>query len=248
MRRQLVFLISLALALLTISGAWAQDATPAVTPAATEAAPTQLSYGTPVQGMIDDANYQQSWPLTTASADRIQVTVTRTSGNLIPGITILDADGQTVAQSYGADKTYAAAQIDDTTLSAAGDYTVQVDRDGDQDGKTSGGYTLVVTPLGTGPDNPNNTTVIGAVQADTPVDGEITADHWLQLAFPPGRTSTVARAPENGIVSITLVHGEFIQPYIDSSRTRRPSREIPSAVKPDGNWCGWPVRTFTPQP
>src|SRR5262249_44341351 len=123
----------------------------------------------------------QDWPLQTASADRVQVRVQRTSGNLIPSVQILDSNGQSLAQSYGPDKTYAAAQIDDFTLPAAGNYTIEVTRDKGQDGKTSGGYSLVVTPLGTGDDNPNNTTVISEITADTPVDGEITATHWLQI-------------------------------------------------------------------
>jgi len=172
------------LALLAVSAVFAQDATPESTAVPTAEATSQvgpLSYGTPVSGSIDDTNFQQNWPLSTASGDRIQVTVTRTSGNLIPNIQILDSTGTVVSQSYGADKTYAAAQIADFTLPAAGDYTVQVVRDQGQDGKTTGAYSLVVTPLGTAPDNPNNQTVIGEVKSDTPVKGEITATHWYDL-------------------------------------------------------------------
>ncbi|HVU12559.1 MAG TPA: hypothetical protein VHD90_14850 [Phototrophicaceae bacterium] len=189
MKRRYALLISLALPLLVISSAGslalAQDSTPEATPGATaEATETQittLSYGTPVMGSIDDSNIKQDWPLQVASADRVQVTVQRTSGNLIPEVQILDATGQSVADSYGADKSYATAQIDDTTLSTAGTFTVEVSRKDDENGVTTGGYSLVVTPLGTADDNPNNTTVIGDVQADTPVDGEVTATHWLQV-------------------------------------------------------------------
>ncbi len=185
MKRRYAFFISLALALLVINGAWAQDSTPEATPGATaEATETQittLSYGTPVKGSLDDSNFKQDWPLQVASADRVQVTVQRTSGNLIPEVQILDATGQVVADSYGADKTYATAQIDDTTLANAGTYTVEVSRKDADSGKSTGSYSLVVTPLGTADDNPNNTTVIGEIKADTPVDGEITATHWLQV-------------------------------------------------------------------
>ena len=180
MKRQYAFLIGILLALLMVSGVFAQDATPEATPEATsEIVP--LSYGTPVTGSIDDTNFQQAWPLSVASGDRVQVTVVRTSGNLIPDVQILDASGSAVAQSYGADRTYATAQIEDSTLAAAGDYTVQVSRNNGETGKTTGGYSLVVTPLGTAPDNPNNLTPLGEVKADTPVTGEITATHWYDL-------------------------------------------------------------------
>jgi hypothetical protein len=168
------------LALLMVGSVFAQDAPPEVTPeATTEIVP--LSYGTPVTGSISDTTFQEAWPLSVASGDRVQVTLTRTSGNLIPDVQILDSTGTAVAQSYGADRTYATAQIADTTLPAAGDYTVQVSRYNGQDGLTSGSYSLVVTPLGTAADNPNNLTPLGEVKADTPVTGEITATHWYDL-------------------------------------------------------------------
>jgi len=154
---------------------WAQDAT---TDATTS---TPLSYGTPVTGAIDNTTFTQNWKLSTASADRVQVRVERTDGNLIPSVSILDNAGSSVADSYGSDYTYAAAQIDNTTLPAAGDYTIQVGRDGADSGTTTGSYSLVVTPLGTASDNPNNQTVIGGVQSDTPLDSEITATHWQHL-------------------------------------------------------------------
>ncbi len=165
------------IALLAFSGVWAQDATPE----ATAQQSTALSYGTPVTGAIDDTNFTQDWILRTASADRVQVTVTRTDGNLIPKVQILDATGNAIADSYGADYTYATAQIDDTTIPDRGEYTVEVSRDGGETGSTSGGYTLTVTPLGTADTNPNNQTIMGELQADTPVDGEITATHWQHL-------------------------------------------------------------------
>ncbi len=172
------------LTLLMVGTVFAQDGTPESTAEATAEATTQigpLSYGTPVTGSISDTNFQEAWPLSVASGDRVQVTVVRTSGNLIPDVQILDATGTVVAQSYGADRSYATAQIEDSTLPAAGDYTVQVSRYSGEDGTTTGGYSLVVTPLGTAPDNPNNLTPLGEVKADTPVTGEITATHWYDL-------------------------------------------------------------------
>ncbi len=177
MRRQYAFLTGIVLALLITGSVWAQDSTPE----ATEAQPQTLSYGTPVQGTIDDTNFQQDWPLGTASADRLSVRVKRTSGNLIPDVTILDATGTDIAHSYGPDNDYAGATIDDFTLPSAGTYTVEVTRDRGQDGATTGDYSLEVIPLGTGEENPNNKTIIGELQVDTPVDGEVTATHWQQL-------------------------------------------------------------------
>ncbi len=180
MRRQYAFFTAIVLTLLVFGVVWAQDATPEATPEAT----TQiqpLSYGTPVNGTIDDTTYQQQWPLGTASGDRVQVVVQRTSGNLIPDVQILDASGSSIADSYGADQTYATAQIDNFTLPAAGNYMIQVMRQNGADGATHGDYTLEVIPLGTGADNPNNQTVDSEVQADTPVDGEVTATHWQHL-------------------------------------------------------------------
>src|SRR5438128_1344718 len=73
----LLFIAGLILALSTALPILAQDAS------------TQVTYGTPVQGTIDQTTHSQNWSLQTASADRITVTVQRMSGNLIPQINIL---------------------------------------------------------------------------------------------------------------------------------------------------------------
>ncbi len=165
------------LVLLLVGAAWAQDATPEATAAQKQA----LTYGTPVTGTIDNTVTQQSWTLSVASGDRIMVQVQRTSGNLVPDVMIQDSSGNDVVHSYGADRTYAAATIDDSTLPAAGDYVVIVTRENGDSGTTTGGYTLTVTPLGTAPDNPNNQTVISEIMPDTPISGEITAAHWYDM-------------------------------------------------------------------
>lgn len=168
MRRQVALVVSLLFALLIVGArAWAQG--------------SALSYGTPVQGTIDGVHFQEDWTLGTVSADRVMVRVERTDGNLIPDVSLLDANGSAIAQSYGSDYTYAAAQIDDFTLPSAGTYTIRVTRYNGQDGETKGNYSLEVTPLGTAEDNPNNQVVIGAVPFDTAIAGEITATHWRQL-------------------------------------------------------------------
>ena len=120
-------------------------------------------------------------PLHRAAADRISVRVERLDGNLVPDVTILDNNQQDVAQSYGADYTYAAAEIPDFTLPLANTYTIRVGRQDADSGTTTGNYQLTVTALGAGEDNPNNTTVIGPVTFDTPVTGEVTGQHWWNL-------------------------------------------------------------------
>lgn len=190
--------------LLLVGAAWAQDATPE----ATEAQNQPLSYGTPVTGTIDDANPQQTWTLNVASADRISVQVERTSGNLVPDVTVQDSSGSDVAQSYGADQTFAAAVIDDQTLPSDGIYTVLVSRENGDSGTTTGDYTLTVTPLGTAPDNPNNQTVIGEIKADTPIKGEITATHWYDLY--------TYNAPAGDSIDVTAERtGGTLQPVVE---------------------------------
>ena len=173
MKRYASFLMAILLMLL-VSSVWAQDETEAA-----DERPAPLSYGTPVQGSISGTRFQQSWALGTASADRIQVNVTRTDGNLLPDVSVLDETGIPIAQSYGPDQTSAFAQIADFTLPARGNYIVQVSRYNGETGETKGGYTLEVVPLGTAPENPNNQTIVGELVAETPASGEITATHWL---------------------------------------------------------------------
>ena len=141
----------------------------------------EVTYDAPVQGTITNEAFSQDWTFTSAAADRISVRVERLDGNLVPSVTILDNNQQEVAQSYGSDNTYAAAEIPDFTLPLANTYTIRVGRQDADSGTTTGNYQLTVTALGAGEDNPNNTTVIGPVTFDTPVTGEVTGQHWWNL-------------------------------------------------------------------
>jgi hypothetical protein len=145
---------------------------------AQDTASTNLSYSAPVSGEISDEAFTQNWTLQTASADRLKVRVERTEGNLIPDVAILDANGQSVQTSYGADRTGAVSEIENFTLPTGGTYQIQVGRKDGEAGLTSGTYSLVVAPNATAEDNPNNTLVIGPVEAGTPLSGEITGAHW----------------------------------------------------------------------
>jgi hypothetical protein len=138
----------------------------------------EVTYDAPVEGTITNDAFTQDWTFTAAAADRIDVRVERADGNLVPDVTILDNNQQPVAQSYGADSTYAVAEIADFTLPIANTYTIEVGRQNADSGTTTGNYRLTVTPLGVGQDHPNNAAVVGPVQYDTPVAGEVTALHW----------------------------------------------------------------------
>lgn len=170
-------LLVLLLAALPAS-AWAAVPAPTLTPASGQTAGTAVTYDTPVTGSIDDQTPSQNWTLTAQGADRISIKVERSDGNLIPDVTLLDNNSQTVTQSNGADETKAVALINDYTLAQANTYTVQVSRENGATGKTSGKYTLTVITLGLGADNPANTVVVGPVQYGTPVTGEIIPSHW----------------------------------------------------------------------
>ncbi len=232
MTRRLVLFASLVIALLAFSSAWAQDATPEATQQS-----TILSYGTPVTGAIDDTTFTQDWTLNTASADRVQVTVTRSNGNLIPDVQILDATGNAIADSYGADHSYAAAQIDDYTFPNRGEYTVAVSRDGGETGSTSGSYTLTVIPLGTADTNPNNQTMMGELQADTSVEGEITATHWQHLYTYNAQAADIIQVIAKRtsgtlypVVEIRDANGESMRTgYNDNTTADTGSYELPSA-------------------
>ena len=101
----------------------AQDATPQAT-----TGDFTLTYSVAASGEISDSTPSQTWTLTSASADRLMIRVERTSGNLLPDVSILNANDQQIALSYGSDYTGAAAQIDNYTLPGAGTYKVLVQR------------------------------------------------------------------------------------------------------------------------
>ncbi len=158
---------------LTASVAFAQDATPAAGGGA-------LTYTIPANGEISNDTFSQIWTLETASADRITIHVERTGGNLIPDVSLLDSNSQQITTSYGSDYTYATAEIADYTLPAGGSYQILVQRKDGGTGVTTGTYSIVVTPVATAEDNPNNTASVGEITAGTPVSGEITGAHWYQ--------------------------------------------------------------------
>lgn len=176
------FLVSLTLFVVLLVGVSAitvaQDATATAAPASS--GDLSLTYSVAASGEITNSTFSQIWTLTSASADRLTIRVERTSGNLLPDVSILDASDQQLAQSYGSDQTGAAAQIDNYTLPGAGTYKVLVQRVDGGTGVTQGKYSIVVTPRATAAENPNNTVSLGEITAGTPITGELTATQWYQ--------------------------------------------------------------------
>ncbi len=213
-RYRLLFMaLSLALSISWAALVGAQEATPEATPdvemetvepEVTETPITDLSYNSPVVGRISNTTPMQEWPLQTTSADRITVVVERLDGNLIPSVAIVDASGQEISNSFGADATAAVAVIDAFTLPTLGSYDVRVTRDGGETGVTEGSYQLTVIPVATAADNINNTTVIGEVEVDTPVEGEITPAHWYH------RYTYAAAATDTITIRATRTRGSLI--------------------------------------
>ncbi|MCA0454172.1 MAG: hypothetical protein LCI00_09390 [Chloroflexi bacterium] len=210
------------------STVFAQEATPEPSGKATAAAPTDynLTYSVTVESEITNETFSEEWTLMTASADRLMVQVERTSGNLLPDVSILDANKQQIAQSYGPDQTGAGAEIANFTLPTAGTFTVLVQRANGGTGITTGGYTLLVTPLATAQDNPNNTISLGEVTAGTPINGELTATQWYQRYTYNAAGEDVIRVVANRTsgtlypeVEILDVNDSVLQTgYVDYSR------------------------------
>jgi len=168
---KLVFLLFFLLSFSAIT--FAQDAT------AEPSSGQTLTYSVASTGEITDSTFSQTWMLTTASADRISVHVERTNGNILPTVSILDASDKPISQS-NVDQTGAASDIENFKLPSAGTYKVLVQRVNADKGTSTGKYSILITPLATAEDNPNNTVSLGSVEYDKPINGEITSTQWYQ--------------------------------------------------------------------
>src|SRR5579871_928196 len=141
--------------------------------------PKTVTYDTPVEGQITDANPEDDWTLTAPAKDLIMVTVERSGGTLAPTVELRDANNQRVAGAE-TDNTYAKATINNFTLPANGTFGIAVSRYSGKDGKTSGNYKLTVALMGAGDDNPILKTQPKPIDYDKPSDGEITAGRWKE--------------------------------------------------------------------
>lgn len=139
--------------------------------------PSTINYDESVSGELTNAIWYQDWVLTPASTDRVSITMTRTSGNLIPRFVILGGSGQELYTAYE-DYSYAKATIENYAFDVAGTFTVRVFRADEKFGATTGGYELVVTLQGAGEDSETMQGFTGAISKGTPVTGSVTNARW----------------------------------------------------------------------
>jgi len=103
-----------------------------------------LAVGTPATGQIDAVRWSQAWTFSGQEGQEITFTVTRTSGNYVPYIEILDSNGVSQYSAYP-EYTYDTATIENFRLGYTGDFQIVVSRDRGQDGISTGGYSLTAT-------------------------------------------------------------------------------------------------------
>lgn len=101
--------------------------------------------GVPVEGEITHERWADTWTYSGRAEDRLDVTVTRTSGTLAPRIEILDANRQSLRSAQVA-ITGDTAVLQRYQLPANAEYYIVVSRDRGQDGMTTGTYSLVIQP------------------------------------------------------------------------------------------------------
>jgi hypothetical protein len=97
-----------------------------------------LRYGEAVQGSVS-ATAGQDWNFTGAGGDVLRIELTRSTGDLVASVALLDSDGQTIAATQG-NPTDGKAVLFGVRLVQPGAYIVRV---GSQSG--SGAYSLLVT-------------------------------------------------------------------------------------------------------
>ncbi|MBZ0279906.1 MAG: PPC domain-containing protein [Anaerolineae bacterium] len=148
------------------------------------------AYDTDLTGELG-AVWYQDWTLAAAAGDTITVTVERLSGNVQLVVTLLGGSGQTLISGY-ADRSSAKATVDRYQLTGPGSYTVRVSRVNDQDGWTTGGYTLRVRVDGAGAETIAAQAPVGTAAVDNePRTGEITNGSWSQIWTIEGQQGTV---------------------------------------------------------
>ena len=166
---------------------------------ATEQAPLVASpttnivgYDNPVAGLITDDAPESTWILNAPFRDRIAISVDRANDTLVPNIELLDPDGKSIAHADH-DATAAHTGIKNIKLDRAVAYSIVVRRDKGKDGKTHGNFILLVSLLGSGPENPDLfKRTAEPIRQNRPQDGEITNAKWLDVtAWSPVSTDHV---------------------------------------------------------
>ncbi len=110
-------------------------------PASTMTDGNQLVAGQPEIGRITNAQYTDAWGLSGISGDALIVTVARVSGDLLPTVSLFDANGFLLQSVQAGDDGRA---VLDHALPVDGVYRVLVSREDTAAGYTSGDYAIVV--------------------------------------------------------------------------------------------------------
>lgn len=106
----------------------------------THAQAGDLRYGDPVQGTVS-ATVKQDWSFAAAAGDVLTLELTRTSGNLLAVVTLLDTDGQTLLATQATiSGNESKLTLFGVRITQSGAYTIRVS----SLRETSGGYTLLV--------------------------------------------------------------------------------------------------------
>lgn len=188
------------------------DQTP---PATQEAEPQQVVYGRPATDKITDTTFQVKWLFLPTAKDRLTITVNRSSDTLVPAVQLQDEQGNVLAKADH-DPTYARASIQNFILPKPGRYVIVVGRLNGQAGKTTGGFTLIVSLLGAGADGLNPRFVEGQIKLAQPRDGSISESKWLDTwAFQTQGTDpltiTVSRTRSTLVPTLALFDSNWNQ-------------------------------------
>ncbi len=179
-----------------------------------------ISYGQAVSGTITDDQFFAHWRFVTGAGDHLQIQMTGADG-LRPLIGLLGPDGSLIARSDDGD-------IDGTveldfTAPAIDEYRIVATRVGNQDGTTTGTYTLRIDRL-----NPQPTRD-PAYQDVTFLCGTVEATALVSFHF--------AREPEdNGAYSLRVYGLDGFQPVIrvqtggDDTCTRDPADAVGDVI------------------
>jgi hypothetical protein len=146
--------------------------------------PGTVEYDKPVTGELTNAKWKDIWTFDAMGRDVVSVAVTRTDGTLRPRLDLLDSNLKSIRTQGGyppGSDDGLSDNIGRTKLPGPGQYFVHVYRDGSQQGRTTGKYSLTVKLEGTGPEQLLLFKPIGAVSPDKPVTGELTNAQWVNV-------------------------------------------------------------------
>ena len=100
----------------------------------------------PVEGTLTNAQWANVWLYSAEAGAEVNLTATRTDGTLIPNIDIQDINGQSL-RTIRAENSGDIAQISSYRFPNAGQYRIVVQRADQQNGYTSGDYSLLLEPV-----------------------------------------------------------------------------------------------------